>query len=338
MIDGTCAEARWVKPEPRRELAGEQLERILRAASLSGRVLHIEPLTDGLRNANFKLRLDGADEVFVLRLYEHDASICQKEVDLIAAIAGTTPVPEIVYAQPSGLEDLPPFAIFRFVEGPSFRELKRRGDGAAIAQAARSVGETLGRIAQVEFTQPGWLGPGLKIAPQQHQDADRIPRFIDSCLASANMQRRMDERLRERTRETFWNWAPRLRTLSAESRLVHGDFGKRNLLMRCVDGNWTVAAVLDWEFACSGSPLADVGEFLRYEDAAASLIESNFVQGMRSAAAELPDDWRWLARLIDTAKLCDSLTRDYLPEEFVPELLGLIRAATDAYGRKLNKP
>ena len=30
-------------------------------------------------------------------------------------------------------------------------------------------------------------------------------------------------------------------------------------------GRWAVAAVLDWEFAVSGSPLADVGHFLRYE-------------------------------------------------------------------------
>lgn len=238
-------------------------------------------------------------------------------------------MPEIVYAQPSGLDELPPFAIFRFVEGLSFRELKRCGAPDAIAQAARSVGETLGRIARFEFAEPGWLGPGLKVMSHRHQDADWIPRFVDSCLISANVRRRMDERLRERTREMFWNCAGRLRALYKEARLVHADFGKRNLLMRCVDGNWTVAAVLDWEFACSGSPFADVGEFLRYERAAGPSIESNFVQGIRSAGVELPDDWRNLARLVDVAKLCDSLTRDYLPEEFAPELVELVGATVD---------
>jgi hypothetical protein len=61
------------------------------------------------------------------------------------------------------------------------------------------------------------------------------------------------------------------------------------------------------------------------------------VQGLRSAGTELPDDWRRLARLIDLAKLCDSLTRDYLPEEFVSELVDLVRVAVSACsGEMLN--
>jgi aminoglycoside phosphotransferase (APT) family kinase protein len=37
--------------------------------------------------------------------------------------------------------------------------------------------------------------------------------------------------------------------LEAEVFLVHGDFGKRNLLVRNILGRWRVVAVLDWEFA-----------------------------------------------------------------------------------------
>src|SRR6185437_6695629 len=41
-------------------------------------------------------------------------------------------------------------------------------------------------------------------------------------------------------------------------------------------GTWTVAAVLDWEFAVSGSPLLDIGHFLRYECASRPLAEPHF--------------------------------------------------------------
>jgi len=37
-----------------------------------------------------------------------------------------------------------------------------------------------------------------------------------------------------------------------------------------------VVAVLDWEFAVSGSSLADLGNFLRYERASQSLAERIF--------------------------------------------------------------
>jgi aminoglycoside phosphotransferase (APT) family kinase protein len=317
MIAGRWNQARWSKPEPRRGLAEAELEIVLRVASLPTRVRHIEPLADGLRNANFKIDLGGSREPVVVRLYEHDPSLCQKEIDLIGLVGGAVPVPEIVHAEPSGWADLPPFAIFRFVEGISFRELKRGGDREAIAQAAFSAGETLAQIGKFEFAEAGWLGPGLQVVCGPPLEPDPIPAFVDSCLATGNAERRMDPFLRQRAQAMFWRWAPQLRALSAEKRLVHGDFGKRNLLMRAIDGNWTVAAVLDWEFACCGSPLADVGEFLRYESATSSAVEANFSDGFASTGGKLSADWRQLAKLVDTAKLCDSLTRDYLPEKLV---------------------
>ncbi len=44
--------------------------------------------------------------------------------------------------------------------------------------------------------------------------------------------------------------------------VVHGDFRLDNLLVR--PGSWDVAAVLDWEMATLGDPLADVGLLLVY--------------------------------------------------------------------------
>jgi aminoglycoside phosphotransferase (APT) family kinase protein len=61
--------------------------------------------------------------------------------------------------------------------------------------------------------------------------------------------------------------------------LVHNDFGNRNILVRQENGKWGVAAILDWEFAFSGSPLLDVGHFLRYERRGAPLREPHFSQG-----------------------------------------------------------
>lgn len=65
----------------------------------------MQPLADGLRNANFKLQLDSTPEPIVLRVYEHDFSICRKEVDLIRLVGGSVPVPVVIHAEPRGSED-----------------------------------------------------------------------------------------------------------------------------------------------------------------------------------------------------------------------------------------
>jgi aminoglycoside phosphotransferase (APT) family kinase protein len=329
MIAGAPDEARWLRAEPRRTLPAPLLERIVHAALPRGRVVDVQPLGDGLRNANFKLQLDSTPELNVLRVYEHDLSICQKEVDLIRLVGGSVPVPVVIHAEPRGREDIPPFILVRYVEGITFHELTRSGDKDAIAQAAYAAGKTLACIGRRTFSKSGWLGPGPTVTAALFEGADPIPRFVDLCLASTNLKRRMQADLRDRTHALVWSWAPQLAQLDDAACLVHGDFGKRNLLVRSVTGKWIVAAVLDWEFAVSGSPLADLGHFLRYERASRPLVEPHFSNGYFHAGGKLPQNWHQLARLVDLTALCESLTHDQLPDTVVAELVELIRAVAE---------
>ncbi len=142
MIGGAHDEARWVRQEPRRTLAAGVVERIVESAFPRTKLLAMQFLTGGLRNANFRLDLDTSPYTVVLRVYEHDTSICQKEVDLIQLIGRSMPVSDVLYAEPAGTADTPPFALLRFVEGISLRELIRCGSAASIAEAAHSAGAT----------------------------------------------------------------------------------------------------------------------------------------------------------------------------------------------------
>jgi hypothetical protein len=139
----------------------------------------------------------------------------------------------------------------------------------------------------------------------------------------------IQESVPQRTRALVWSWAPQLAHLDDAAYLVHGDFGKRNLLVRSVAGKWIVAAVLDWELAVSGSPLADLGHFLRYERASRPLVEPHFSDGYFHAGGTLPQNWRQLARLVDVTALCESLAHDQLPDTVVAELVELISAVAE---------
>ncbi len=326
MIPGAPREARWSRPAPRRTLPAETLERIIRTAFPGRRAVSAEALTGGLRNANFKVALDGAPGVVVLRLYEHHPSLARKEADIFRLLAGGgVPMPHLFHVKHHESEGLPPFTLARFVDAVTFHDLKQTGNREAIAQAARSAGETLAAIGRIRFPKAGWLGPGPAVGDPLMEGRDPMPRFVDSCLEQPPLERRVPAEWRARVHEALWRWAPRLAALDDDPRLVHGDFNRRNLLVRSVAGRWQVVCVLDWEFAVAGSPLADVGSFLRYEKAHAPLVEPCFSEGYRAAGGALPEAWRPLAQLLSLAAICESLTHEDLPEPVARELLELLR-------------
>jgi len=302
------------------------LARMVERAFPGARVAEALLLADGFRNSNFKLLFEGAAEPMVLRVYRHDPALCRKELDLIRFLAGSVPVPEVIHAEPSGSEDLPPFVLMPYVEGITFRELRRGGDREAIAQAAGSAGEVLAAIHRNTFSKPGWLGPGLEVAAPLLEGANAMPRFVDLCLASGNLQARLPAALRDRVHRLMWSASPELAPLEIQAQLVHGDFNKGNVLVRAASGRWSVAAVLDWEFAVSSTPLADFGNFLRYERASRPLAEPHFSDGYLGAGGSLPPDWRRLARLVDFVALCESLARDWLPADVEADLVELVQA------------
>jgi aminoglycoside phosphotransferase (APT) family kinase protein len=111
---------------------------------------------------------------------------------------GLVPVPAVIHAEPYGLEDLPPFTLARYVEGISLRDLRRRGDAGAIAEAAYSAGETLAAIGRATFARPGWIAPGPAVTAPLLEGKDPTPRFVDLCLGSIHLERRMAADLRDR--------------------------------------------------------------------------------------------------------------------------------------------
>jgi aminoglycoside phosphotransferase (APT) family kinase protein len=298
------------------------------ASVMPGRaVLSMEPLEGGQRNTNLKLRVAGVPGALVLRLYRHEVSLCQKELDLMKWIRDAVPVPEVVYAQPDAT---PPFVLLRYVEGVTFRELRRVGDDSDVAEAAASVGEVLAAIHRHEFPLPGWVEPGPRVGEPllEGAGADAGPRFIELCLGSESARARVGKELRARVRKAARRGAEDFAAMGQESRLVHGDFNKRNVIVEHAAGGWRVAAVLDWEFAIASTPLTDFGNFLRYEREGRPAVAPYIEQAYRRAGGSLPQEWRRLSQLVDLIALCELLSRGGLPDDMAREVVELMEATT----------
>lgn len=301
------------------------------------RVTGTQVLSGGLINTNIKIEFSSHERPVVLRFYQEDAhpraGVCLKETEVLRLVQSTVAVPEVMYVEPNGINSSPPFCILEFVNGITFQQLKRTGDLEAIHQAAASVGETLARIGQYQFAKPGRLQVDLEneliVGDEYIEGPDPVPQLLDQFLQSENLQRRLDRSLRQKLHDFTWSWSDRLRELRNEHHLVHSDFGNRNILVDCVNGRWQVVAVLDWEFALSGSPLLDVGNFLRYEKPGESLREPYFSRAFTEYGGVLPDDWRRVSQVVDLTGLVHCLTHDQLPDDVTLEILQLIESTLE---------
>jgi aminoglycoside phosphotransferase (APT) family kinase protein len=319
------ARADFVKPA--RAVDVDLATRLVARALPQRRVTGIAALEGGILNSLFRLRLDDGRQV-VLRIHEREPSACEREVELLELVRGTVPVPQVIGFERDGFEGLPPLSLLTFVEGVSGRVLKERGDPEAVGQAAYAIGRTLAAIATHQLPGDDVLGP-RRIALDPRRDGGSLPHFIEDCLATPAARRRIGDRLADATTALAWSFAHRLAALRPERRLVHGDFHLNNILVRRAPDGWEVAAVLDWEFAAPGSPLVDVGHFLRRERRHRPLREPHFSRGFFEGGGTLPDDWRALARVVDLADQCETLARDALPDPVAADLRGLVEATVE---------
>jgi aminoglycoside phosphotransferase (APT) family kinase protein len=288
----------------------EHAHRLL-ARWLDGRRVHrIELLSGGLMNRNCRLTLSDASEV-VLRLYDRDAASAAKEVSLLARLCEDLPVPPVLYARLEKAADDPPFAVLGFVDGIVLADLKHSGNSAAVLQAAHDVGCLLARLQQHDVLPPP--GPITTVS------------LIEGFAGSHTFRQRVGAALLDQLSQAAASWDAAPAAPAMPQALVHGDFNSRNILVRQRAGVWTVAAILDWEFAFGGSIYCDIGNFLRYERQGRPRFEPAFSQGLRDGGAALEGDWFRAARMADLPALCELLTRPALPDAVVTEVMGLVQ-------------
>ncbi|HEY6330801.1 MAG TPA: phosphotransferase [Blastocatellia bacterium] len=308
-----------------------QLARVLFGTSAD---FDVQLLPEGLRNFNYRVQFDSGREPLVLRIYGHDRDAWRKEVALLETVrkAGI-PVPEVVAVQEGGATSVPafsgrPFIVIRYVEGITFRELKNRHNPRATGEAAYSIGETVAAFSTTAVYErctnecPPALSPVL-------ETPNALLAMLDDCFRSPILAARLDTITRQRLYELAWGHSEELNSIARERRLVHGDFGNRNVLVHLKEGRWQVAAVIDWEFACSGPPLIDIGSFIRYETPGRPIREPHFSRGYLAGGGTLPNGWWRLARIIDLITQCRTLTREWLPESVVKEVAELVQRTAD---------
>ncbi len=309
------------------------LTSLLQLAFPGKQVIAMELLTDGHCNTNYKIKLSGLDDTFVVRFYARDRTTCQKDLDIFNLVAERVPVPEILYADTNGSHYKIPFAVMRWVEGELLSNILTHGNLDIIAKSAYEVGATLAHIGTYTFPQAGFFGPGLAItqpinlvAQSTNNETATFLGAIEQYLFKDNASQQLGTTLTDRLWQFVTTNVGYLTESEKTPSLVHADFKGINILVRQKQkyGGWEVSAVLDWEFAIAGSPLFDVGNILRYDRLYPPEFEKNFICGYQDSGGYLPKEWKKITKLLDLINLCKFLTSPMQRGTMIEEVKGLI--------------
>lgn len=262
----------------------------------------LQPLAGGFGGETYAGEVAG--ERTVVRIYG-DRSAWRgpqaPEIDaaVLRWVRGLLPVAEVLEARPGDPEaGVPGLLVTSWMPGTRL-DLVLPGLAAdGRARVGAEVGVLLGRLGHIATPRPGLFAdrdltltplPEGGVAEFVGERADRLP-LTTGELAG----------LREVAEE-----AQALLDEDARTCLVHSDLNPKNLLVD--PATLRITALVDWEFAHSGSPYADLGNLLRFDrdPAYADAVLASYTAFMPSVPADLLDR----ARAADLVALVDLSTR-----------------------------
>jgi aminoglycoside phosphotransferase (APT) family kinase protein len=244
-----------------------------------------EVIAGGCANLNARLFPDKGPPL-ILRVYLRDSAAASRERNLAERLQGMVPVPRVLN---TGVYGERSFAVVECAEGVTLRDLLLGRAGIAdTAPVLREVGRLLGGLRRVTFDSPGFFDAELRVRP------DLAPDFValaQDYAAHPSVVAALGESVLQRLARLFAEHRADLPGAEQPS-LVHGDYDPANILVAKQDGGWRVSAVLDWEFAFSGSFLWDVGNMLRYAHRLPGAYGEGFIAGIEETGLALPGNWR----------------------------------------------
>ncbi|WP_409296926.1 phosphotransferase family protein [Peribacillus sp. SCS-26] len=282
-------------------------------------------LGGGLNHTNLKITTD-SEEVFVLRLYSQNPEACAIERKIAELLKGKIPAADVLYTDDTCEKADAPFLLMNFVSGVQLSEIILRKDSSLVKKAARDAGRHLARIHSLKFDGPGFFDGDLHIRETLSTGSREFIAFISESLNEGYGGKHLGLHLTDKVIRFCERHAVLLDELTVQNCLVHSDFNPLNIL---IEDQGHLAAILDWEYAFSGTPLFDIGNMLRYECLGDTILLQPFITGYTEYGGRLPERWLQMAKLLDLIALCGLLDKEACGEVRSADIRRLIQNTMD---------
>ena len=275
-------------------------------------------LENGFSNSNYRVELKSeifGRRHFVLRLLEHGTlSDLRKEEKLNQMLKATVPMPEFYLASDDNdVFSSVPYIIMEYVQGESLDQVKNLGQDETLS-LAKSLGQTLAALHQMRFASQGFLDENLLVDKVVEINGQGLRRFAENILLEKGRTALLGKSLSRRFLAFLEQEADLLDDYKDLPCLCHSDFGSSDLL---ISGGPSprVVAVLDFEFAFSGTPYVDLGNLLRPPFSQEKAVREAVFQGYRTGGGKLGDqDLYQKCLLTDLFAWLEFLGRAEVPE------------------------
>lgn len=294
----------WEKSESRHHLPAGIIERMINSAYPGKQLKSSQIIAGGCANINVKIQLENEESPLILRIHLRDKKSAILEKNIGNLLKNDLPVPQIMYI---GNIDNYCFSIIQFMQGIPLRDLLLSKKSYDLEAIMYEVGMFLSKIAAHKFPKTGFFNEKLEIVEELNDDS--LKSFSLSCLEHTQVKKYLDHEMIIKIKSLLESLPP-LDNKCAN--LVHADFDPANILVAEVDGKWKISAMLDWEFAYSGSWLNDVANMLRYAHKMPDGFKNSFLKGLKDNGLKLPKNWQSITNQYTCSSLLDSMTRHNL--------------------------
>ena len=279
----------WERHNPIIKLPSEAIAAIIKSYDVESCTERTTLLSGGLSHTNYKVDFVDREPV-VIRVTKNLESL-QRERNLHMLLPDNVRAPHFLhFTKWNGYG----VGILEWKEGLLLRDAFRTASRTEMLKMGQSLGEQLAAMRQMTFDTYGFLDRNLAVKQEFHLTPDSFLTTMESFL-SGHAAKWLSSQLIEEILSYSSENAHLFNEDKSSPRLVHGDFNGLNLLMNGTD----VSAVLDWEFALSGSIYFDIGNLLRYEFPYMDSFETGLQFALRQKGIMLTEKWKRLAKLAD---------------------------------------
>ncbi len=286
----------WERTFPFLEIDSDKIGKLFEGVLEEKNIVSVMKVNEGCRTTNYIVQSDQLNKKYILKIFLSTDQEHKKEIKLLRHLANNSifPVSKIYKFSTHELIQGREYAIYEYLEGKTLGQAINEGyllEESFVRETARA----LAQIHSHEFNKVGFLDENLNIA-------EELPPL--SLWYEISMGDKAKERLGKSIVEKINNIIKKnekiLTKLDEDIRLVHGDFQGTNILIK--DGK--LAGLLDWEFAMAGHPLADIGQFFRYEECFNSkLIKAFEEEYNKNSSYKLMKDWYKISKIRDLVNL-----------------------------------
>ena len=292
-------------PDPRCfpliEIEFDQIRALLSPVLKGAAIASVERLEGGLVNTIYRITPADGVPALCLRVFAAGEFAWERERKMLARVSAKLPVPDVLLAGRGNSDFSHPYLVYRWIEGIMLNKCRRQTPPAALLSLAEPLGWLLAGVAS--FSCADDLNDEPNVIRDWSSPMEALLSGQEEMLLRGLARKRLGGALADALWRRLEASAVRLCALDHAARLVHGDFGGRNILVApAEDGGWSVSGLIDWEAAFYGLALWDVGSLFRYPRRYSETFSEGFERGYRDAGGTLPEDWLRTARLLDSTR------------------------------------